>query len=356
VKDLATREGLRALAAGHSLSRAQTEAIFDELMTGAATPEQIGALLFALAAKGETAEEIAGAAAAMRRAVVPIVTRHAEVLDTCGTGGSGIPRRNVSTAVAIAVAACGVPVAKHGNRSATSRSGSADVLEALGVDIEASPADVGRCLDEIGLGFLFAPRLHPAMRHAAGARKALPFRTIFNLLGPMTNPAGATRQLLGVFDPVRCESLAAALGALGSRRVLVVHGFRLGVPAHAGAPAGIDDVSPDGETLVAQWHRGAVQTFVVTPAMADLPPVPLADLAGGDPADNAEALRRLLDGDPGPYRTAVEYAGALALLAASDGDLDDLPGHAAAISDAIDSGRARGVLADLAARGHHHGG
>ncbi len=353
--DAAMREGLAALAAGHDLSRALTERIFDELMTGACDPAQIGALLFGLACKGETSDEIAGAAAAMRRAVVPIPTRHAEVLDTCGTGGSGVPRRNVSTAVAIAVAACGVPVAKHGNRSATSRSGSADVLEALGVDIEATPAQVGAALDEVGLGFLFAPRLHPAMKHAMGPRRALPTRTIFNLLGPMTNPAGATRQLLGVFDPRRCVSMATALGALGSRRVLVVHGFTRGVQASPDAPPGIDDTSPEGQTWVAQFWRGKVSTFVVTPDMAGLPEVALADLAGGDPADNAAALTRLLDGEPGAYRTAVEYAGALALLAASDGDLDQLPAHARAISSAIEEGRARRVLADLRARGHHQG-
>ena len=193
------------------------------------------------------------------------------------------------------------------------------------------------------------------MKYAAVARRALPTRTIFNLLGPMTNPAGASRQLLGVFDPRRCVSMATALGALGSRRVLVVHGFRRGIEASPDAPPGIDDASPEGQTWVAQWWRGEVTTFVVTPQMAELDEVSLADLAGGDPADNAAALQRLLEGEAGAYRTAVEYAGALALLAASDGDLDDLPAHARAISAAIDDGRARRVLADLRARGHHQG-
>ena len=323
MKDQAMRGALVDLAAGRDLGREQIEAVFDEIIEGVCVPAQIGALLFALAAKGETAEEIAGAAASMRRAVVEVQTRHPEVLDTCGTGGSGVPRRNVSTAVAIVVAACGVAVAKHGNRSATSRSGSADVLEALEVDIQLEAPEVGRSLDEIGLGFLFAPLLHPAMRHASRPRAALPMRTIFNLLGPLTNPAGATRQLLGVFDPARCESLAAALGALGSRRALVVHGFAKGIAAAPDAQAGIDDASLEGETLVAQWHDGRVDSFVVTPEMAGLEEVAWSELAGGDADDNAQALRRLLYGEPGAYRTAVEYSGALALLAASDGDLDD---------------------------------
>lgn len=352
VGDAAMRAGLFALLSGRDLSREEIEGVFDEIIAGKCDAAQIGALLWALAKKGETAEEIAGAAAAMRRAVLRVPTRHDDVLDTCGTGGSGVSRRNVSTAVALAVAACGVAVAKHGNRAASGPSGSADVLEALGVDIHAEPDEVGRDLDEVGIGFLFAPRLHPAMRHAAGPRRALGVRTIFNLLGPLTNPAGANRQLLGVYDPRRCRDLAAALGALGSRRVLVVHGFREGVDASPDAPAGIDDCSPEGETLVEEWHRGRLQRFVVRPEDAGLPRVPLAALLGGPPADNAAALRRLLDGEPGAYRTAVQLSGALALLAAGDGDLRDLPGHAEAIGRAIDEGRAAAVLADLVARGH----
>lgn len=351
--DTAMRAGIAALLGGRDLSRAEVEAIFDEIIAGTCDPAQIGALLFALAKKGETPDELAGAAAAMRRAVVRVRTRHAEVLDTCGTGGSGIARRNVSTAVAIAVAACGVPVAKHGNRAASSRSGSADVLEALGVDLQATPEDVGRSLDELNLGFLFAPGLHPAMRHAAGPRRALGVRTIFNLLGPLTNPAGATRQLLGVYHPGRCEDLAAALGALGSRRVLVVHGFFAGVSAGPNAPPGIDDASPEGETLVVQWHEGIVRRFVVRPEDAGLPRVPLSALAGADPAENAAALRGLLAGEAGPYRTAVQLSGALALMAAGDGDLGALPEHARAIGAVLDDGRAAAVLAKLVARGRH---
>lgn len=348
----AMRAGLAALAAGRPLDRAAIEAIFQEIIDGACDPAQVGALLMGLAIRGETSEQVAGAAAAMRRAVVPIAHGHAEVLDTCGTGGSGIPRRNVSTAVALAVAACGVPVAKHGNRGAGSPSGSADVLEALGVNVAASPAQVERCLDEVGVGFLFAPALHPAMRHAAGPRRALGVRTLFNLLGPLTNPAGATRQLLGVFDPRRLELVARALGALGSRRVLVVHGFLAGVPAAAHAPPGIDDLSPEGESLVVEHHAGALRTWVLVPEDAGLPRVPLAALAGGSPHENAEALAALVDGAAGAYRTAVQLSGALALVAAGNGDPSALPQHAAAIGRVLDDGSARRVLDALVRVSH----
>lgn len=348
----AMRAGLADLAAGRSLDRVAIEAIFAEIIAGACDPAQIGALLMGLSIRGETTEQIAGAAAAMRRAVVPIAHRHGEVLDTCGTGGSGIPRRNVSTAVALAVAACGVPVAKHGNRGASSPSGSADVLEALGVNVAASPSQVERCLDAVGVGFLFAPALHPAMKHAVGPRRALGVRTLFNLLGPLTNPAGATRQLLGVFDPRRLEPVARALGALGSRRVLVVHGFLAGVPAAAEASPGIDDLSPEGESLVVELHDGALQTWVVAPEDAGLPRVPLRELAGGSPEDNARALGALLDGAPGAYRTAVQYSGALAMLAAGSGDRGALAEHAAAIGRALDDGSVRRVLEALVRTSH----
>lgn len=348
----AIRRALAELVAGRDLDRDTVRAVFTEIMAGQCDPSQVGALLMGLAVKGETMDEIAGAAAAMRDAVTVVPTRRRPVLDTCGTGGSGVPRRNVSTAVALAVAACGVAVAKHGNRAASSRSGSADVLEALGVAIDAPPPVVGACIDEIGVGFLFAPALHPAMKHAMGPRRALGFRTIFNLLGPLTNPAGATRQLLGVFDPRRTDALAGALGALGSERVLVVHGFPAGVSAAPEAAAGIDDLSPEGESLVSQWHRGRLERLVVRPEMAGLDPVPLREIAGEDPAGNAAALRRLLDGERGAYRTAVQYSGAMALLAASDDDLDRLPALAEAIGAVLDDGGVKAVLAQLAAKSH----
>jgi anthranilate phosphoribosyltransferase len=262
----------------------------------------------------------------------------------CGTGGSGVARRNVSTAVALAVAACGVAVAKHGNRAASSRSGSADVLEALGVDVQAPAEVVGRCIDEIGVGFLFARTLHPAMKHAGPVRAALGVPTVFNLLGPLTNPARVRRQLLGVFDPRRCHDLARALGTLGSERVFVIHGFRAGTRAAPDAPAGIDDLSPDGESLVVEWHAGELREHVLRRRDADLGEQPLADLAGGDPASNAAALRRLFAGEAGAYRDAVIHAGALALIVAGDAPISTLPEQAARIADALDRGQAAALL------------
>ena len=346
------RGALATLARGESLARDSIAAAMRELIAGECDAAQIGALLMGLAARREHIEEIVGAAIAMREALVPVPCTRPDLLDTCGTGGSGIARRNVSTAVAIAVSACGVAVAKHGNRAASSRSGSADVLELLGVDLAAPPETVARSIDRHGLGFCFAPALHPAMKHAAPVRRALGFRTLFNLLGPLCNPARATRQLLGVYDPSRCRDLAAALGELGSTRVLVVHGFLAGVSAEDGNPAGIDDLSGEGETLVWQSHAGELSRRVLVPADAELPGFALADLAGEDPLPNAEALLRLLDGEPGPYRTAVQYAGALALVAAGEGDFGDLPANARRIAAVLDDGSARSRLADLVAASH----
>jgi anthranilate phosphoribosyltransferase len=348
----AMRAGLRTLAAGHHLSTSAAAAIFREIMAGACEPAQIGALLMGLALKGESLGEISGAAEAMREASTRIDTQRSPVIDVCGTGGSGIPRRNVSTAVAIAVAAAGVAVAKHGNRAASSRSGSADVLEALGVDVGAPPATVARCLDEVGVGFLFARTLHPAMRHAGPIRDALGVRTVFNLLGPLTNPARVRRQLLGVFDPRRCHDLARALGTLGSERVFVVHGFAAGVPANAGSPAGIDDLSPEGESLVVEWRDGELFEHVLRRADFDLPEQSLRDLSGGDPSDNAEALRRVLTGEPGAYRNAVLHAGALALLVAGDEPISSLPRHVERIAAVLDDGTAAQTLTALIQTSH----
>lgn len=341
------RAALRQLRAGEDLGRTAVTAVFSEIMAGQCAPSQVGALLMGLGLKGETIEEIVGAAIAMREAVTPVRTERAPLLDTCGTGGSGIPRRNVSTAVAIVAAACGVAVAKHGNRAASSRSGSADVLEALGVAIDAPAPTVGHCVDACGVGFLFAAALHPAMKHAMGPRRALGIPTIFNVLGPLTNPASATRQLLGVYDPRRCEPLAAALGALGSERVWVVHGFGAGVSASPDADRGIDDLSPEGETWVAQWRAGRVDTFVVRPEDAGIAPFAWSEIAGGSPAENAEALQAVLSGAPGPYRQAVVYSGAAALLVAGEHEIDALPQLATVVEDALDSGAAAATLASL---------
>lgn len=347
--EAAIRGAIAALVRREDLGAEGMAAVVRAIMAGEATPAQIGAILIGLAAKGETTGEIVGAATAMREAVIPVPHRR-PAIDTCGTGGSGVARRNVSTAVALAVAACGVAVAKHGNRGISSRCGSADVLAALGVDVTAGPEVVGRSIDAVGVGFLFAPALHPAMKHAAGPRRELGVRTIFNLLGPLTNPAGVRRQLVGVFDPSRCVDLARALGDLGSERVAVVHGFRAGIAAAPGSPAGIDDLSTEGESLVAELRGGEVHTRVLRPADAGLPEASWASLAGEDAAGNAAALRRLCDGEPGPYRSAVCYSGALALLVAGDDDWDALPALAARVGAALDDGSARAVLERLVAQ------
>lgn len=347
------RAALRDLVSGvGDLGAERTAAIFGDIMAGALGSEQIAGLLMALATRRETSEEIHGAAVAMRRALVDVpVTR--PVIDTCGTGGSGVPRRNVSTAASLVLAACGIAVAKHGNRAASSRSGSADVLEALGVDIAAPPATVARCVEELGVGFLFARALHPAMGHAAPVRRALGVPTIFNLLGPMTNPARARRQVMGVFDPTRLRDIARALAALGSERVFVVHGFRAGVEPAASSPRGIDDLSPEGASLVVEARDGHVVDHVLTPEDAGLPRHPLADLAGGDSADNAAALRAVLAGSRGSpaevaYRDAVAFAAALGIVVAGDGDLAELPRAAQRALAALDDGSAAAVLSELA--------
>jgi anthranilate phosphoribosyltransferase len=299
--------------------------------------------------------EIRGAAAAMREAAVSIPTRHARAIDTCGTGGSGIPRRNVSTAAAIAVAACGQAVAKHGNRAASSRSGSADVLEALGVDISASAERVAKSLDEVGVGFLFARQLHPAMWHAGPVRAALGVRTLFNLLGPLCNPARVRRQVMGCYDPARLEPLAEALGGLGSERVFIVHGYRRGdAPSEGGSGRpGLDDLSPEGVSLVVEWREGGLRQHHLQPEDAGLEPFALAQLTGGDAEENAAAMRRVLAGSrdaaDAAYRQAVQYAGGLALLVGDDEGLSALPGLCARVGEVLDDGRAAGVLQRLVA-------
>ncbi len=341
------RAALRRVAEGESLDAEAAAAVFGELMAGDCAPAQIGALLMGMAQRGETMAEIEGAARAMRAALVEVPITRARAIDTCGTGGSGIPRRNVSTAVAIAAAACGVAVAKHGNRAASSRSGSADVLEALGVDITAPPERVARCVDELGVGFLFARSLHPAMGHAGPVRAALGIRTLFNLLGPLCNPARVRRQVMGCYDPRRLADLARALGALGSERVFVVHGFLRGVEPGAQAAPGLDDLSPDGISWVYEWREGQLAEHRLRPEDAGLRAHPLSEIAGGDPASNAEALRALLAGAPGAYRASVQYAGALALLAASDEEIEALPRFAVQIGEVLDNGAAADVLARL---------
>lgn len=326
----AIQRGVAELSRGASLSRAAMTAIVREIMAGEATPAQIGGLLVGLAAKGETMDEIVGAATAMREAVIPIETTRRPVIDTCGTGGSGIARRNVSTAAALAVAACGVAAAKHGNRGISSKCGSADVLAALGVDITIDPARVGRCVDEVGVGFLFAPSLHPAMRHAAGPRRELGVRTIFNLLGPLTNPAAAGHQLMGVYDPALTETLADVLRALGSQAAYVVHGAD-----------GLDELSTTGVNRISALRDGVVATFDFDPAAIGLPRARLDDLLGGAPEQNAAIAREVLGGyDRGPRRDIVLLNAAAALSLESG----DWAAGLRAAAEAIDSGAALDTL------------
>jgi anthranilate phosphoribosyltransferase len=327
-------DAIRRAVAGDDLSAAEIREVFAAIMAGEATAAQIGALLVALRMKGETADEIAGAARAMREVAAPIDAADPESLvDTCGTGGDGAQTANISTIAAIVTAGAGGRVAKHGNRALSSRSGSADVLEALGVAIDAPASRAVETLDAIGIAFLFAPAYHAATRHAAGPRRELGTRTIFNLLGPLTNPAGAANQIIGVFSADWLVPVAEALGALGSRRVYVVHGA-----------GGLDEIAVRGETRVATWdrERGEVTETAVTPADFGLDEADPAGLAGGDPQRNATIARAVLDGEAGAVRTAVIMEAAMALCAC--GVAGDVRDGAAAATEAIDSGAARRVL------------
>ncbi len=323
------------VASGRALTRAEARAAFDVMMAGDATPAQVGGFLIGLRVRGETVDELTGGAEALRERMVR-VRAPSDAIDTCGTGGDASGTFNISTAAALVVAACGVPVAKHGNRALSSRAGSADVLAALGVNIDAAPEVVERALRVAGIGFMMAPRHHGAMRHVAGPRVELGTRTIFNLLGPLANPAGARRQLLGVFAREWLEPLARVLGHLGSERAWVVHGAD-----------GLDELSTTGTSYVTELRDGAVESFEITPQDTGLPPARLDDLRGGDAQTNAEALRALLDGVRGPYRDIVLLNSAAALIVA--GRVDDLRSGITRAAEAIDSGAAKAVLNDLIA-------
>jgi len=328
------QQAIAAVIAGRDLSGDEIAAVFGDIMDGKATPAQIGGLLVALRMKGETAAEIAGAASAMRARARGIACPERDAaVDTCGTGGDGSGTVNVSTMAALVVAAAGARVAKHGNRALSSRSGSADVLEALGVVIEAPTAVLERCLSEARIAFLFAPAFHQATRHAGGPRRELGTRTIFNLLGPLTNPAGVGCQVVGVFDRRWCEPVARALGQLGSRRAFVVHG-----------EPGLDEIAVRGPTVMAEWDagRGEVVTREVTPADFGLAEADPDGLKGGDAADNAAVARRVLAGEEGPVRTAVLLAAGAALVAC--GRAGDLRAGAEMAAAAIDRGDATRTL------------
>jgi anthranilate phosphoribosyltransferase len=319
------------------LSMDEASQAMEAIMEGRAQPAQIAGLLIGLSMKGERPAEIVGLARTMRARATPLSRTHAPVFDTCGTGGDRAHTFNVSTVAALALAACGVRVAKHGNRSVSSKCGSADLFEALGVHIAADPATVERCLEEAGIAFFFAPTFHPSMRHAAPTRKDLGVRTAFNLLGPLTNPAGASRQLIGVPRPELTELVARSLALLGSERAWVVHGAD-----------GLDEISTTGYTKVSECRDGAVNTFYVHPADFGLPKASPAQLRGGDAAENAAIARRVLAGEKGAPRDIVLLNAAASLLIAERvRSMKEGIGQAAA---AIDEGRAANVLDILASR------
>ena len=328
--DNAIQPLLALLAEGRHLSHDQATRAFQVIMNGGATPAQMAAFLTALRMKGETVEEIAAGAEVLRLKAAKF-SAPAEAMDTCGTGGDGRGTLNISTATALVLAACGVPVVKHGNRAVSSASGSADILEALGAKIDVPPPLMERALQETNFCFLFAPRYHAATRHVAPVRQELRFRTVFNLLGPLSNPAQPSRQLLGVFAPEWVEKMAQVLIALGTARAWVVHGH-----------SGIDELSLTGPSTVAEVTDGKMRLLQISPEDAGLRPSPLSALAGGSPAENAEKLTSLLISEKSPYRDAVLLNAAAGLVIADKAP--DLRTGAAQAAETIDSGAALGVL------------
>jgi len=298
------KEYIQQVVAGDDLTITQAEAAMNIIMDGEATPAQIGGYLVALRMKGESVSEITGSAMAMRAHSSRVdMGTTGTLIDTAGTGGDGAHTFNISTTAAFVIAAAGYKVAKHGNRAASSRSGSADVLETLGVNLELTPAQVGVCIEEVGIGFMFAPKFHPAMRYAIGPRRELAMRTIFNVLGPLTNPAGATHQLIGVFDPALTETMAQVLNELGSEAAFVVHGHD-----------GLDELTTAGVNRVSELKNGAVSTYSLNAADYGLRPASATDLQGGDPAENAAITRAILAGEDSPRSDIVALNAATALV------------------------------------------
>jgi anthranilate phosphoribosyltransferase len=339
-------EAVRALIERRDLTRIEAAAAMDAIMSGAATNAQIAAFLTGLRMKGETVEELIGFAQVMRQKAVRVRSRGEEVaaltgtdremlIDTCGTGGDAAGTFNVSTATAFVVAGAGLKVAKHGNRSVSSLCGSADVVETLGINLELAPPRVARCIDEVGIGFLYAPLLHTAMKHVMAARREMGIRTVFNMLGPLTNPAGANAQVIGVYSAALTEPLARVLAELGTVRAFVVHGAD-----------GLDEISNTGESRLSEVREGVVRTFTLRPEDFGLPRATIADLQGGDREQNAEIIRALLDGEPGPRRDIVLMNASAALVAG--GRARDLKEGVELAARSIDGGTARAKLAALA--------
>ena len=327
------RDALQTLIERRDLSRAEARAVMTEIMSGEATPAQIAGVLVGLRAKGETADEIAGCADAMREHVVPVRPTRAPVVDVVGTGGDGAGTFNISTTAALVAASAGAAVAKHGNRAASSACGAADVLEALGLTLEQTPHRIAQSIDELGFGFMFARAHHPAMSHAAPVRQELGVRTVFNILGPLSNPAGACDGVFGVYSPALAHVYAATLAGLGARRAFVVHGD------------GLDELSPIGPNLVVEVVDGDVREWELDPRTLGMYPGDPAGLAGGSPEENAASVRSLFAGEPGVRRDAVLLNAAAALVAA--GLAEDLGEGVGLAAEAIDTGAAGDRLTQL---------
>ncbi len=329
------KEFIAKAADAKALSREEAEEAFDIILSGEATPSQLGGFLIALRMRGETVDEVSGAVASMRSKMVP-VDGPADAIDIVGTGGDATGSYNISTCTALVVAGCGVPVAKHGNRSLSSKSGAAEALAQLGVDIDIGPEKISKCLAEAGIGFMFAPLHHGAMKHVGPTRMELGTRTIFNILGPLSNPAGVKRQMTGVYASEWVEPLAKVLQQMGSTDVWIVHGSD-----------GMDEITTTGPTEVAELKNGQIRTFTITPEDAGLPLARFEDLKGGTPAENAAALREVLNGAKNAYRDVVLFNSAASLIVA--GKCTTLKEGVALAAQSIDSGRALEKLERLVA-------
>ncbi len=327
------REAIQTLVSGNSLSMEEAAQVMEEIMGDKVTPAQFGAFVTALRLKGETVDEIAGMAKTMRAKAIP-VTVAGPLVDTCGTGGDGSATFNISTTAAFVVAGAGLKVAKHGNRAMSSQCGSADVLEALGVKLDLTAEQVQRCLEEVGMGFMFAPSFHPAMKYAAAPRREIGIRTVFNILGPLTNPAGAQAQVLGVADGSLVEKLALVLQSLGCHHALVVHG-----------EDGLDEITLTGKTRVSELKDGRTSSFFISPEDFGLPRVGLDKLRGGTASENATLLRNILAGVPGPQRDVVLMNAAAALVAGDK--VETLQQGIDLAQEALDNGHALDKLNQL---------
>jgi len=325
---------LEKVVAGKNLAEEEAGEAMEIIMTGMATPAQIAALLTALRFKGETEDEITGFARVMRSKATPVKYSHPMMIDTCGTGGDGCSTFNISTTVALVLAGAGAKVAKHGNRSVSSSCGSADVLEALGVNLDLQPENLVTCLEKVGFAFLYAPALHTAMKHAAGPRRELGFRTIFNILGPLTNPAGAKLQVLGVYRPELTRLLAGVLARLGTEKAFVIHGH-----------GGLDEISPSGPALICEVREGQVKEYYLDPGELGIPKAPVSSLVGGSPEENAIITEDILNGKKGPPRdTVLVNAAAALVICGKAGNFAEGINVAAEI---IDSGLAMSKLQEL---------